>query len=122
MTGFVLGMAHDGGEPARGGGAGARGDGFLVLPARLAQVGVQVDKAGQTTSPVASMTVAVLVVRMLPTFVTRPSSTRIEAISSRFEAGSMTRPFLISSVLISTFENGPANANAQPKKAGLEEA
>jgi hypothetical protein len=23
---------------------------------------------------------------------------------------------------MSTFENGPANANAQPKKAGLEEA
>ncbi len=41
----------DGGEPAQRGGAGAGLDGLGVLAAGLAQVGVQVDQAGQRDQP-----------------------------------------------------------------------
>ena len=46
FTGSVFGHGADGGEAARGRGAGAGGDRLLVLAPRLAQVGVQVDEAG----------------------------------------------------------------------------
>ena len=56
-----LGVGHraHGGEPAGGGGAGAGGDRLLVLAARLAQVGVQVDEArGRPRGPATSITSA----------------------------------------------------------------
>ncbi len=52
-VGHREGVGHrvDGGEAALGGGAGAGEDGLGVLTAGLAQVGVQVDQAGQDDQP-----------------------------------------------------------------------
>lgn len=44
--GFGVGHGADGGEAAAGGGAGAGGDVLLVLEAGVAEMGVEVDKAG----------------------------------------------------------------------------
>ena len=48
---FSVGHRVHGGEPAQRGGKRAGLDGFRVLPARLPQVGVQVDKPGQGDQP-----------------------------------------------------------------------
>ena len=92
-----VGHAADGGESAGRGRARAAFDGLGVLEARLAQVHVHVDEAGRDDQPAGVEDLGVAATdRSGATPAMRPSSISTSAMRSVSEAGSMTRPFLIS--------------------------